>query len=340
MTDSPRPETLAVHPPRVEVTGSRPLGVPPPPGTRLRLRLGRGPRRGLHLAGRLPLRPPRQPHRPHPGGRRRPPGGRDRRALLASGMGAINAVLLGLLGSGGHVIAETCLYGGTYAVLSDLAARWGVDVTYVSGTDPEEVRAALRPETRLLYLETIANPTTRVADLPGLDAVAAEAGVPVAVDNTFALTRCSAAPSTTAPTSSSPPPPSTSPGTRTSSAASPSSRTPSCTGRSAATRSNRARPPTRSPPGSPCAACRPCPCASSASPRAPPSWRPPRSAPGGRGGSPPGAREARPDRAIAARLLPAGGGGVVRSTSRAAGRRAAPSSRRYGWPPSASPSAT
>lgn len=101
-------------------------------------------------------------------------------------MGAVNAVLLGLLSSGDHVIAQSCLYGGTYAVLTDLATRWGVDVTYVSGTDPDEVRAALRPTTRLLYLETIANPTTRVSDLPALAAVAAEAGIPVAVDNTFA----------------------------------------------------------------------------------------------------------------------------------------------------------
>ncbi|MEU4101646.1 aminotransferase class I/II-fold pyridoxal phosphate-dependent enzyme [Streptomyces tanashiensis] len=186
MTDSPRPETLAVHPPRVEVTGSRPLGVPlhqghvfafdsaealaegfTSPDAFLYARLGNPTVRTLEDAvARLE--------------------GGTAGLSFASGMGAINAVLLGLLGSGGHVIAQTCLYGGTYAVLSDLAARWGVDVTYVSGADPEEVRAALRPETRLLYLETIANPTTRVADLPGLAAVAAEAGVPVAVDNTFA----------------------------------------------------------------------------------------------------------------------------------------------------------
>ncbi|MFF7775758.1 trans-sulfuration enzyme family protein [Streptomyces tanashiensis] len=186
MNDSPRPETLAVHPPRVEVTGSRPLGVPlhqghvfafdsadalaegfTSPDAFLYARLGNPTVRTLEDAvARLE--------------------GGTAGLSFASGMGAINAVLLGLLGSGGHVIAQTCLYGGTYAVLSDLAARWGVDVTYVSGTDPEEVRAALRPETRLLYLETIANPTTRVADLPGLAAVAAEAGVPVAVDNTFA----------------------------------------------------------------------------------------------------------------------------------------------------------
>jgi cystathionine beta-lyase/cystathionine gamma-synthase len=106
---------------------------------------------------------------------------------FSSGMGAINAVLLGLLGTGDHVIAQRCLYGGTYAVLNDLAARWGVEVTLVSGQDPAEVREALRPTTRMLYLETIANPTTRVADLPALIAeVADRDDITTVVDNTFA----------------------------------------------------------------------------------------------------------------------------------------------------------
>ncbi|WP_309053204.1 aminotransferase class I/II-fold pyridoxal phosphate-dependent enzyme [Streptomyces sp.] len=181
-----RPETLAVHPPRVEITGSTPLGVPlhqghvfafdsadaladafTDPDTFLYSRMGNPTVRALEDAvARLE--------------------GGTGALSYASGMGAISGVLHTLLSSGGHVIAQRCLYGGTYAVLTDLAARWGVDVTYVSGTDPEEVRAALRPKTRLLYLETVANPTTRVADLPALAAVAAGAGVPVAVDNTFA----------------------------------------------------------------------------------------------------------------------------------------------------------
>ncbi|WP_419993466.1 trans-sulfuration enzyme family protein [Streptomyces boninensis] len=105
---------------------------------------------------------------------------------FASGMGAINGVLRTLLASGDHVIAQRSLYGGTYAAFEDLAARWGVSVTYVSGTDPEEVRAALTPRTRVLYLETLANPTTAVSDLPALFAVAAEAGVTGVVDSTFA----------------------------------------------------------------------------------------------------------------------------------------------------------
>ncbi|MEV7602272.1 aminotransferase class I/II-fold pyridoxal phosphate-dependent enzyme [Kitasatospora sp. NPDC089797] len=104
----------------------------------------------------------------------------------ASGMGAINTVLLALLRSGDHVIAQRSLYGGTFAMLADLAERWGVAVTHVSGNDLDEVAAALRPTTRLLHLETVSNPTTRVTDLPGLIAVARDAGVLSVVDNTFA----------------------------------------------------------------------------------------------------------------------------------------------------------
>ncbi len=103
-----------------------------------------------------------------------------------SGMGAISTVLTALAGSGDHVIAQSSLYGGTHGLLADLQARWGVEVDRVSGADPEEVRALLRPDTRVLYLETIANPTTRVGDLPALAAAVRGRGVTTVVDNTFA----------------------------------------------------------------------------------------------------------------------------------------------------------
>jgi methionine-gamma-lyase len=104
----------------------------------------------------------------------------------SSGMGAVNAVLLSQLKAGDHVIAQRCLYGGTFAVFADLAARYGIAVSYISGRDPAELTAALRPATRLLYLETIANPTAAVSDLPGLLAAARQAGLTSVVDNTFA----------------------------------------------------------------------------------------------------------------------------------------------------------
>lgn len=104
----------------------------------------------------------------------------------ASGMGAISLLLHSLLRSGDHVIAQHTLYGGTHAVLRDLTARYGVTVTFVSGHDPGEVRDAITPRTRILYLETIANPTGHVSDLPALAPIARDAGILTIVDNTFA----------------------------------------------------------------------------------------------------------------------------------------------------------
>ena len=104
----------------------------------------------------------------------------------SSGMGAVNAVLLSQLSAGDHVIAQQCLYGGTFAVFADLAARYGIEVSYITGRDRGELAAALRPRSRLLYLETIANPTAAVSDLPGLLAGARAAGLTSVVDNTFA----------------------------------------------------------------------------------------------------------------------------------------------------------
>jgi cystathionine beta-lyase/cystathionine gamma-synthase len=104
----------------------------------------------------------------------------------SSGMGAINAVLLALLQPGDHVIAQRCLYGGTFSVFAGLAGRYGVDVSYISGRDAAELAAAVRPQSRLLYLETIANPTVAVSDQPALLAAARSAGLTCVVDNTFA----------------------------------------------------------------------------------------------------------------------------------------------------------
>ncbi|CAM5296446.1 aminotransferase class I/II-fold pyridoxal phosphate-dependent enzyme [Streptomyces viridifaciens] len=185
--DALRPESRIVHPPLAEAAGSRPLGIPlhqshlfafetsealtsafgGPDGAFFYNRFGNPTVRSLESAV-ADLE-----------------GGAGAIAT-ASGMGAINTVLLALLRSGDHVIAQRSLYGGTFAMLADLGQRWGVEVTHVSGDDPDEVAAALRPNTRLLHLETISNPTTRVTDLPGLIAVARGAGVLSVVDNTFA----------------------------------------------------------------------------------------------------------------------------------------------------------
>jgi cystathionine beta-lyase/cystathionine gamma-synthase len=104
----------------------------------------------------------------------------------ASGMGAISAVLLSHLRAGDHVIAQRCLYGGTFSMLSELSARFGIEVSYLSSADPDEVRRLARSTTRLLWLESIANPTTQVIDLPAYLSVGRELGLIGVVDNSFA----------------------------------------------------------------------------------------------------------------------------------------------------------
>jgi cystathionine beta-lyase/cystathionine gamma-synthase len=105
---------------------------------------------------------------------------------FASGMAAISTVLLTLCGRDAHVVAPAAVYGGTFGVLDHVLARFGVETTYVDGTDADAVRAAIRSNTAVVWAETIANPTTAVADLPALAAVCRDAGVPLAVDSTFA----------------------------------------------------------------------------------------------------------------------------------------------------------
>ncbi|GAA2897954.1 methionine gamma-lyase [Actinoplanes cyaneus] len=104
----------------------------------------------------------------------------------SSGMGAISLLLHSLLSTGDHVIAQRDVYGGTHAQLRDLENRFGIEVTRIDGLDPAELRAAVTPRTKVLYLETVANPTGHISDLPALAPVAREAGVLTVVDNTFA----------------------------------------------------------------------------------------------------------------------------------------------------------
>ena len=104
---------------------------------------------------------------------------------FASGMAAIHTVVTSLVRSGDRIVAGSQLYGGTYSLFTDVLPRFGVAVDLVDPRDVDAVAAAL-PGASLLYLETITNPAMSVADLAALGAAAAEAGVPAAVDNTFA----------------------------------------------------------------------------------------------------------------------------------------------------------
>jgi methionine-gamma-lyase len=104
----------------------------------------------------------------------------------ATGMAAVSAVFLGLLSHGDHILAGNCLYGPTHVVIDRELPRFGITSTFVDTTDPAQVAAALRPNTRLLFLETPANPTLGITDLAAVAQITRERQVLLAVDNTFA----------------------------------------------------------------------------------------------------------------------------------------------------------
>lgn len=104
----------------------------------------------------------------------------------ASGMSAEFITFAALAGHGDHLVAASQLYGGTITQLDVTLRRFGVDTTFVGGTDPSDYAAAMRPATKAVYAEVVANPSGEIADLEGLAAVAHDAGVPLVVDATLA----------------------------------------------------------------------------------------------------------------------------------------------------------
>lgn len=105
---------------------------------------------------------------------------------LASGMAAVSALLLTLLGAGDHVIASEACYAGSVELFGLHLPRLGIQVSLVDTSQPDQVLSSLRPNTRLLFIETPANPILRLADIDTLANIAHKAGVPLAVDSTWA----------------------------------------------------------------------------------------------------------------------------------------------------------
>jgi O-acetylhomoserine (thiol)-lyase len=119
----------------------------------------------------------------------------ERMASLEGGLGAVAfgsglaaqlATVLCLAQAGDHIVSTASLYGGTVTQFTVTLRRMGIDCTLVGGDDPSALRAAIRPNTKLVFTETIGNPLGNVADLETLAALAHEAGLPLVVDNTFA----------------------------------------------------------------------------------------------------------------------------------------------------------
>ena len=106
--------------------------------------------------------------------------------VTASGMGAISTALLTVLSSGDHLLAQNCLYGGTYDFVTKDLPKLGIAVDFIDGDDPAGWSAKLRPNTRAIYMETMANPLLQIADLKTVVALACKHGLVSMIDNTFA----------------------------------------------------------------------------------------------------------------------------------------------------------
>ncbi|MEM6636590.1 MAG: O-succinylhomoserine sulfhydrylase [Pseudomonadota bacterium] len=104
----------------------------------------------------------------------------------ASGMAAVNGALMSMLRAGDHVVAARALFGSCLYILEDILPRFGVNVTFVDGTDIEGWQAALRPDTKAVFLESVSNPTLEIIDLRQVAGLAHAVGATVVVDNVFA----------------------------------------------------------------------------------------------------------------------------------------------------------
>lgn len=109
--------------------------------------------------------------------------------ITGSGMSAIAAVFFGLLKSGDHVIGADQLYGRSLRMMREELPRMGIQTSLVDPTDVASFAAAIKPNTRMILIEVVSNPTLRVADVSGIAALAQERRVPLVVDNTFSTPR-------------------------------------------------------------------------------------------------------------------------------------------------------
>jgi O-succinylhomoserine sulfhydrylase len=111
--------------------------------------------------------------------------GAERCVAFASGMAAILATVMGLMKAGEHVVASRSIFGSTVQLFNNIMGRFGVETSFVSPTDPEAWRQAVRPNTKLFFLESPSNPLTEVSDIRAIAAIAHEVGAWLAVDNCF-----------------------------------------------------------------------------------------------------------------------------------------------------------
>lgn len=105
--------------------------------------------------------------------------------ITASGMAAITCSILQLCNSGDHIVTSVTTYGGTYAFLKNWLPKYNIEVSFVDITNLEQVKAAMRPNTKVIYTETVTNPLLQVSDIPELAKIAHDNEAKLMVDNTF-----------------------------------------------------------------------------------------------------------------------------------------------------------
>ncbi|WP_104733955.1 aminotransferase class I/II-fold pyridoxal phosphate-dependent enzyme [Hanstruepera ponticola] len=105
--------------------------------------------------------------------------------VTASGMGAITPVIMQLCDAGDHVVSSRTIYGGTYAFLKNFTPRFNIETSFVDITKLDVVEAAIKPNTKILYCESVSNPLLEVADIAGLAKLAKKHNLKLVVDNTF-----------------------------------------------------------------------------------------------------------------------------------------------------------
>jgi methionine-gamma-lyase len=111
--------------------------------------------------------------------------GTESAVCTASGMAAISSTLLQLCKIGNHIVSSDSVYGGTHALLDRLFLEMGITTTFVDQADTAAFENAIEPNTRVIYTETVGNPTLKVADIPALSRLARDRGIILVVDNTF-----------------------------------------------------------------------------------------------------------------------------------------------------------
>ncbi len=104
---------------------------------------------------------------------------------VASGAASITYTIQALAQAGDHIVAQKTIYGGSYNLLAHTLPQYGVDTTFVDAHDLEQVEAAIQPNTKAIYAETLGNPTSDIPDIDALASIAHAHGIPLVVDNTF-----------------------------------------------------------------------------------------------------------------------------------------------------------